>query len=207
MLCVTSGGRIAEIAKSRNLPLVSIPSGYPPRSALGFSLGVLLRMVGPSPEAIFSVGHLALEFLDFGKRQPEHCRNTGQDAAGKVAVEAGFLGAVVVTVFQDDPGIADLANVDAAVQFEKLVVAGGLGIKEFRAVQKTDDPVQDGGKLLALRMPEHGPVEILQLPAEGGAHGVGKGVFLFPQESPGIGRIGLQDGIEPSLENRRTVPK
>jgi glucose/mannose-6-phosphate isomerase len=44
VLCVTSGGKIGEIAESRDLPLVRIPAGYPPRAALGFSLGVLLRI-------------------------------------------------------------------------------------------------------------------------------------------------------------------
>ncbi len=44
VLCVTSGGRIAEIAESKHLDRVLIPAGYPPRSALGFSLGVLLQI-------------------------------------------------------------------------------------------------------------------------------------------------------------------
>jgi glucose/mannose-6-phosphate isomerase len=36
--CITSGGKIAEIAKSKNLDLVTIPGGLPPRACLGYSL-------------------------------------------------------------------------------------------------------------------------------------------------------------------------
>jgi len=39
--CVTSGGELARIAQEKNYPLFQLPSGYPPRSALGYSLGVL----------------------------------------------------------------------------------------------------------------------------------------------------------------------
>lgn len=34
--CVTSGGALADLARDRRLPLVRIPSGQPPRTALGF---------------------------------------------------------------------------------------------------------------------------------------------------------------------------
>ncbi|MDD5219348.1 MAG: bifunctional phosphoglucose/phosphomannose isomerase [Candidatus Bipolaricaulis sp.] len=35
-LCVSSGGRLAELARERGLPLVVVPSGYPPRAALPY---------------------------------------------------------------------------------------------------------------------------------------------------------------------------
>jgi glucose/mannose-6-phosphate isomerase len=44
IICVCSGGRIGEIARMNKFPMVTLPAGYPPRSALGFSLGVLLQM-------------------------------------------------------------------------------------------------------------------------------------------------------------------
>lgn len=38
IVCVTSGGKIAEIAKEKKFDLILIPSGMPPRACLGYSL-------------------------------------------------------------------------------------------------------------------------------------------------------------------------
>lgn len=38
IVCVTSGGKIAEIAKKKKLDLILIPGGNPPRACLGYSL-------------------------------------------------------------------------------------------------------------------------------------------------------------------------
>lgn len=42
VICVTSGGQLEEIAKEKELPVVKIPGGMPPRAALGYSLSVIL---------------------------------------------------------------------------------------------------------------------------------------------------------------------
>lgn len=42
IICVSSGGQVAELAKKHNLPLAQIPGGMPPRAALGYSLSVLM---------------------------------------------------------------------------------------------------------------------------------------------------------------------
>lgn len=42
MICITSGGKIESIAVSENYPLYTMDKGYPPRAALGISLGILL---------------------------------------------------------------------------------------------------------------------------------------------------------------------
>ena len=42
--CITSGGKLLEMAKSNNWPHIQIPGGYPPRSAFGFSLVQLFRL-------------------------------------------------------------------------------------------------------------------------------------------------------------------
>jgi glucose/mannose-6-phosphate isomerase len=44
VVCVSTGGKIGALAKDKGFPLYIPPPGYPPRSALGFSLGVLLQM-------------------------------------------------------------------------------------------------------------------------------------------------------------------
>ncbi|MEO8085479.1 MAG: bifunctional phosphoglucose/phosphomannose isomerase [Bacteroidota bacterium] len=38
IVCITSGGKVEELAKQHNFDLILIPSGMPPRSCLGYSL-------------------------------------------------------------------------------------------------------------------------------------------------------------------------
>lgn len=42
---VTSGGTLAELARARNLPLVTLPAGLMPRTALGYLFFPLLRLI------------------------------------------------------------------------------------------------------------------------------------------------------------------
>ncbi|MFK7846457.1 MAG: bifunctional phosphoglucose/phosphomannose isomerase [Rhodothermales bacterium] len=42
IICISSGGRVSELAAEHNLPIVKIPGGMPPRAALGYSLSVLM---------------------------------------------------------------------------------------------------------------------------------------------------------------------
>jgi glucose/mannose-6-phosphate isomerase len=42
VVCITSGGKVAEIARAQNLGLILIPGGNPPRACLGYSLTQLL---------------------------------------------------------------------------------------------------------------------------------------------------------------------
>lgn len=45
VLCITSGGALADLARERRLPLVSIPGGQPPRTALGYLFVPLASLV------------------------------------------------------------------------------------------------------------------------------------------------------------------
>ncbi len=45
-VCVSSGGRIKEIAKEEGLVYLPLPEGYPPRYALGFMLSALMSLFG-----------------------------------------------------------------------------------------------------------------------------------------------------------------
>ena len=38
IVCISSGGKISDIAKEKNLSLISIPGGMPPRSCIGYSI-------------------------------------------------------------------------------------------------------------------------------------------------------------------------
>jgi glucose/mannose-6-phosphate isomerase len=44
---VTSGGQLGETARQKKRPLITLPPGYPPRAALGYSLGALLNLFSP----------------------------------------------------------------------------------------------------------------------------------------------------------------
>lgn len=46
VICVTSGGRLAEFAQGNGLLLVKVPSRLPPRFALGYLLFPILRVLG-----------------------------------------------------------------------------------------------------------------------------------------------------------------
>jgi glucose/mannose-6-phosphate isomerase len=45
IVCITSGGKVAEIAKNKKLDLILIPGGNPPRACLGYSLTQLLYVL------------------------------------------------------------------------------------------------------------------------------------------------------------------
>src|ERR1700748_1204697 len=42
IVCITSGGAVADIAKAKKLDCILVPAGMPPRSCLGYSLVQLL---------------------------------------------------------------------------------------------------------------------------------------------------------------------
>ena len=54
IVCISSGGKISEMAKANNCGLISIPGGMPPRSCLGYSLTQLffvlhgMKLIGNS---------------------------------------------------------------------------------------------------------------------------------------------------------------
>jgi len=45
VICITSGGKVQELAKKHNLDCVIIPSGMPPRSCLGYSMVQVLYVL------------------------------------------------------------------------------------------------------------------------------------------------------------------
>src|SRR3989344_5631442 len=45
IVCITSGGKVAEIAKANNLDLIIVPGGNPPRTCLGYSVTQLLKVL------------------------------------------------------------------------------------------------------------------------------------------------------------------
>ncbi|MFN2370098.1 MAG: bifunctional phosphoglucose/phosphomannose isomerase [Candidatus Krumholzibacteriia bacterium] len=45
-LALTSGGALAALAAARDVPVVRLPGGLPPRASLGYGLGALVRVLG-----------------------------------------------------------------------------------------------------------------------------------------------------------------
>jgi len=45
IVCITSGGKVAEIAKKYNLDIILLPGGNPPRTCLGYSVTQLLKIL------------------------------------------------------------------------------------------------------------------------------------------------------------------
>ncbi|MCS7284549.1 MAG: bifunctional phosphoglucose/phosphomannose isomerase [Hydrogenobacter thermophilus] len=45
-VCVSSGGKLKELANQRGLMHFALPSGYPPRYALGFMISTVLSLIG-----------------------------------------------------------------------------------------------------------------------------------------------------------------
>lgn len=66
LVAVTSGGKLAEIAHEKHCPVYFLPSGYPPRASLGYSLGVLLAFFSKLGVGPFSKKHVeqAATFLE-----------------------------------------------------------------------------------------------------------------------------------------------
>lgn len=57
VVCVTSGGKVSEIAKKKGLDCIIVPGGMPPRSCLGYSL----------VQSLFVLNHFGLLKNDFIK--------------------------------------------------------------------------------------------------------------------------------------------
>ncbi|MCC6369751.1 MAG: bifunctional phosphoglucose/phosphomannose isomerase [Bacteroidia bacterium] len=65
--CVTSGGKILDLAKAGQMDFIEIPGGFPPRSCIGYSLIQLIKILvvkGYAPASIFSDLEKAIVLLE-----------------------------------------------------------------------------------------------------------------------------------------------
>jgi glucose/mannose-6-phosphate isomerase len=58
VVCVTSGGKVSELSKKKNLDCILLPAGMPPRSCLGYSL----------TQVLFILAHFGFIKNDFEKQ-------------------------------------------------------------------------------------------------------------------------------------------
>jgi glucose/mannose-6-phosphate isomerase len=66
-VCITSGGKLEEIANANGLPLIKIPGGHPPRACLGYStiqLFYVLKYYGLISDAFVTLISDATSFLE-----------------------------------------------------------------------------------------------------------------------------------------------
>jgi glucose/mannose-6-phosphate isomerase len=84
VVCITSGGIIAETAQKNNLDLILIPGGMPPRACLGYSLTQLLFVLkhfGITQIDIASTYNQIIHLLDTDK---ENIKTQGRAIAEKI---------------------------------------------------------------------------------------------------------------------------
>lgn len=65
--CVTSGGKVLEMAKQNQFDFIEIPGGKPPRSCIGYSLIQIIKVLaskGFAPQSIFSDLQKTITLLD-----------------------------------------------------------------------------------------------------------------------------------------------
>jgi len=64
--CISSGGLVVELSRKNNLPFIVIPSGFPPRACLGYSMvqvSGILAHAGIIPDILNDINH-ASHLLD-----------------------------------------------------------------------------------------------------------------------------------------------
>lgn len=67
IVCITSGGKVLELAKQHQFDFIEIPGGHPPRSCIGYSLVQLIKVLvskGFADEKLFVDLENAIQLLD-----------------------------------------------------------------------------------------------------------------------------------------------
>ena len=94
IVSITSNGELAKLSRENNLPLISLPPGYPPRGALGYLFSSLLytfRELGWWKEE--EEMERTIELLE-GMREelsPDREGNFAEEIALKIKVGAPFM--------------------------------------------------------------------------------------------------------------------
>ncbi|GBC88619.1 hypothetical protein HRbin13_00743 [bacterium HR13] len=89
-VCVSSGGKLKELASQKGLMHFALPSGYPPRYALGFMISTVLSLIGMK-DGLKACG----EFL---KEKRESIKKQAQGLAQRFE---GYIPVVYVTPLMD----------------------------------------------------------------------------------------------------------
>lgn len=90
IVCITSGGKILELAKQNLIEFIEIPGGQPPRSCIGFSLVQLIKVLiqkklAPS-NLLKEVEHSRQLLIDSNNQIINEAKAIANDLTGKLAV-------------------------------------------------------------------------------------------------------------------------
>jgi glucose/mannose-6-phosphate isomerase len=107
LICITSGGRLAEMAKADNYPVLSLPGGLPPRTALGYSLFTLLAAM-QALSLIPDMTEPIQETIDLLKKLKERYATTNPESANPAKTLARSLQGKIVSIYGSS-GILDAA--------------------------------------------------------------------------------------------------
>ncbi len=102
IVCITSGGRLAELARADQKPLVLIPGGMPPRAAIGYSVMALLgtlRAMGliqdlgqPAKETVGLISKLAQRYQSDVPTVRNPAKALAQSLFGRIVAVYGGIG-------------------------------------------------------------------------------------------------------------------
>ncbi|MBL7917521.1 MAG: bifunctional phosphoglucose/phosphomannose isomerase, partial [Bacteroidia bacterium] len=91
IICVTSGGKILELAKQNHLEFIEIPGGFPPRSCIGYSLIQLIKIFiakGLASKNLMDEIDASIKLLDAEKNS---IKNDAQQIAKKLLNKLAVL--------------------------------------------------------------------------------------------------------------------
>jgi glucose/mannose-6-phosphate isomerase len=102
IICVTSGGKLAHLARRDDVPAFLMPPGWPPRAALGYSTVAILRsleaaglipdMTAPLRETAVLLGSLALRYRPEVAETENPAKNIARSLHGKLIAVYGSAG-------------------------------------------------------------------------------------------------------------------
>jgi glucose/mannose-6-phosphate isomerase len=102
IVCVTSGGKVAELAKANDLDLILVPGGMPPRACIGYSIVQLIYILsfnGLIGKTCLAQLEDAIQLID------EESQNIQKEAASISAALVGKLPVIYVTTYYEGVAI------------------------------------------------------------------------------------------------------
>jgi glucose/mannose-6-phosphate isomerase len=90
VVCITSGGKIAQLAQEHNLDCILVPGGMPPRSCLGYSMTQILYVlhhIGKiSGEFVTELGAATAQLIEKTDAMQVHAMDIARQLSGKTPI-------------------------------------------------------------------------------------------------------------------------
>lgn len=90
VLCVSSNGKVADIAEDEDIPLISIPKGYPPRAAIAYLFFPVLEVLRASKIMKIKEGDIK-ETVEILTENKETVKIWAEELSGKVKEKLPFI--------------------------------------------------------------------------------------------------------------------